>query len=243
MAVVLLAGIAVGKEAAAVSQETPPASAPQEPTIQNRKDKVSYAFGVGLARDLQRQKDNLNVDLLVRALTDALWGKNLLMSDEEVAATVKTFEAEQKQDIEHAKTMISQKNKKAGEAFVADNAKKEGVVTLPSGLQYKVLKQGVGKLPTLDDYVVCNYRGILVDGTEIDSSYARKEPATLPVKGVMAGWAQALQLMPAGSKWQIFIPPQLAYGERIVGGIGPNATLIFEVELMSIRDKTQIAQQ
>jgi FKBP-type peptidyl-prolyl cis-trans isomerase FklB len=247
MAVALLAGTAGGQAASTVNAvpATPPVGVPQpeEPTILNRKDRVSYAFGVGLARDLQRQKDNLNVDLLVRALTDALWGKNLLMSDDEVAATVKTFEAEQKQDFEHAKIMVAQKNKKAGEAFVADNAKKEGVVTLPSGLQYKVLKKGDGKIPTLDDHVVCHYRGTLVDGTEFDNSYGRTEPPTLPVKGIIAGWAQALQLMPVGSKWQIFIPPQLAYGEKMVGGIGPNATLIFEVELLSIQDKTQIARQ
>jgi FKBP-type peptidyl-prolyl cis-trans isomerase len=180
---------------------------------------------------------------LVRALTDALAGNNLIMTDEEVTATVKTFEAERKLDYKHAEMMIAQKNKKAVEAFVADNAKKEGVVSLPSGLQYKVLKQGDGKMPTLDDHVVCNYRGTLVDGTEIDSSYGRKQPPTLPVKGVMAGWAEALQLMPVGSKWQIFIPPQLAYGEKIVGGIGPNAMVIFELELLSITDKPEMVSK
>jgi FKBP-type peptidyl-prolyl cis-trans isomerase FklB len=222
---------------------TPAKTPPAQPTIQSRKDKVSYAFGVGLARDMQRQGNDLNVDLLVRALTDALAGKNLLMTDEEVTATVKTFEAERKLDYKHAEMMIAQKNKKAVEAFVADNAKKEGVVSLPSGLQYKVLKQGDGKMPTLDDHVVCNYRGTLVDGTEIDSSYGRKQPPTLPVKGVMAGWAEALQLMPVGSKWQIFIPPQLAYGEKIVGGIGPNAMVIFELELLSITDKPEMVSK
>jgi FKBP-type peptidyl-prolyl cis-trans isomerase len=209
------------------------------PTIQSGKDKVSYAFGVDLARDLKRQKEDLNVDLLIRALTDALADKNLLMTDEEVTATLKTVEAEQKHDLEHAKAMIAEKNRKAIEAFVAENVKKEGVVTLPSGLQYKILKQGDGKVPLLDDHVVCHYRGTLIDGTEFDSSYQRNQPATLPVKGVMAGWAQALQLMPVGSKWQIFIPPQLAYGERVVSGIGPNAMLIFEVDLVSIQDKEQ----
>ena len=226
----------------ASAQQVPAAKQTQQepPTIQSRKDKVSYAFGVDLARNLKRQKEDLNVDLLVTALTDALAGKNLLMTDEEVSATVKKFEAEQKQDFEHAKAMIAEKNKRAVEAFVAENVKKEGVVTLPSGLQYKILKKGDGKIPTLDDRVVCNYRGTLVDGTEIDSSYRRNQPATLPVKSVIAGWSQALQLMPVGSKWQIFIPPQLAYGEKIVGGIGPNAMLIFEVELISIQDKPPI---
>ncbi len=251
----LLAGkVASAQQAPVVSkiqQEAPAMKAEQEaivtgktqqdePTVQSRKDKVSYAFGVDLARDLKRQKEDLNLDLLIRALTDALADKSLLMTNEEVAATLKTVEAEQKHDFEHATMMIAAKNRKAVEAFVAENAKKEGVVTLPSGLQYKILKQGDGKMPMLDDHVVCHYRGTLVDGTEFDSSYRRNQPATLPVKGVMPGWAQALQLMAVGSKWQIFIPPQLAYGEKVVSGIGANAMLIFEVELLSIQDKPQI---
>jgi FKBP-type peptidyl-prolyl cis-trans isomerase FklB len=220
---------------------TPAPSQPVGPVIQSRKDKISYAFGMDLARDLKRQKNDLNVDLLMRALKDALADKPLLMTDDEVTATLKQLEVEQKQDYEHARTMIGEKNRRAGESFFSENAKKEGVVTLPSGLQYKILKKGDGKIPTLDDKIVCHYRGTLVDGTEFDSSYRRSQPATLPVKGVIAGWTQALQLMPIGSKWQIFIPPQLAYGEKIVHGIGPNAMLIFEVELLSIQDKAQTA--
>jgi FKBP-type peptidyl-prolyl cis-trans isomerase len=179
--------------------------------------------------------------LLIRALTDALAGKDLLMTDEEVTATLKTVELEQKQDSEHAKSMIALKNRKAVEAFVAENVKKEGVVTLPSGLQYKILKQGDGKMPGPDDMIVCQYIGTLIDGSEFDSTYKRNQAATLPVKGLMAGWTEALQLMPVGSKWQIFIPPHLAFGEKAVGGIGPNAMLIFEVELISIQDKAQSA--
>ncbi len=229
---------------APAAKAEPQAAAPEkgqpgEPIIDSRKDKISYAFGVDLARDLKRQKEDLNVDLLVRALTDALADKNLLMTDEEVTATLKTVEAEQKHDLEHAKAMIAEKNRRAVEAFVAENAKKEGVVTLPSGLQYKILKQGDGKMPMPDDHVVCQYRGTLIDGTEFDSSYKHDKPSTFPVKGVMPGWAQALQLMPVGSKWQIFIPPQLAYGEKALTGIGSNAMLIFEVELLSIEDKPQ----
>jgi FKBP-type peptidyl-prolyl cis-trans isomerase FklB len=232
----LVAGTASAQQAPAANQ-----TQQEQPTIQSHKDKVSYAFGVDMARDLLRQKDSLNVDLLMKALTDALAGNKLIMTDEEVTAILKTFEAEQKQDFEHAKAMIAEKNKRAVEGFVAENVKKEGVVTLPSGLQYKILKKGDGKIPTLDDRVVCNYRGTLVDGTEFDSSYRRNQPVTLPIKGAIPGWTQALQLMPVGSKWQIFIPPQLAYGEKIVGGIGPNAMLILEVELISIQDKTQTA--
>jgi FKBP-type peptidyl-prolyl cis-trans isomerase FklB len=213
----------------------------EEPAIQSYKDKVSYAFGIDLARDLKRQKNDFNIELLMRAMTDALVDKPLIMTDDEVTATLKKVEEEQKMDYEHARLMISDKNKRAGEAFFAENAKKEGVVTLPSGLQYKILKKGDGKLPALDDKVVCQYRGTLLDGTEFDSSEKRGHAITLPVKGIMAGWTQALQMMPVGSKWQLFIPPQLAYGEKIIHGIGPNAMLIFEVELQSIEDKGQTA--
>ena len=129
-------------------------------------------------------------------------------------------------------------NKKQGEAFLADNSKKDGVVTLPSGLQYKIIHPGTGAKPTTSDAVVCNYRGTLIDGTEFDSSYKRNEPATFPVSGVIAGWTEALQLMPVGSKWQLYIPSNLAYGTRGAGGvIGPNAALIFDIELLSIQGK------
>jgi FKBP-type peptidyl-prolyl cis-trans isomerase len=154
---------------------------------------------------------------------------------------VKTFEAEQKQDLQHAKMMVFERNKREGEAFFAKNAKKEGVITLPSGLQYKMLKKGDGKIPMLDDVVLCNYTGKLLDGTEVDNSYKRKEPTVVPVKGVIAGWTQALQLMPVGSKWEMYIPPQLAYGDKGSAVFGPNTTLIFEVELVSIQDKSQTA--
>ena len=157
------------------------------------------------------------------------------------APAVSKPENEQKQDYEHAKARLSEKNKETGDAFFAENLKKEGVVTLPSGLQYKIFKQGHGKKPTLEDVVVCNYRGTLLDGTEFDSSYKRNQPATIPVKGLIKGWSEALQLMSTGSKWRIFIPPQLAYGERVVRGIAPNAMLLFEVELISIQDKPQTA--
>jgi FKBP-type peptidyl-prolyl cis-trans isomerase len=209
--------------------------------FQSRKDRISYAFGMDLARDLKQQKNDLNVDLLMQALRDALADKPLLMTDDEVTATLKQLEAEQKQDYEHARKMIAEKNRRAGESFFSENAKKEGVVTLPSGLQYKILKKGDGKTPTLDDKVVCQYKATLLDGTEFDSTEKRGHAVTLPVKGIMAGWTQALQMMPVGSKWQLFIPPQLGYGDKIVNGIGPNAMLIFEVELMSIQDKAQTA--
>jgi FKBP-type peptidyl-prolyl cis-trans isomerase FklB len=210
-------------------------------SIKNRKDKLSYAFGVDMARTIQRQKESLNVDLLKKALQDTLAGEKLTMTDEEVTSTLKTFEAELKHDIQHATTMVATRNRKESETFFADNARKAGVITLPTGLQYKVLKKGDGKSPAADDVVVCNYRGTLLDGTEIDSSSKRKEPATVALKGAIPGFAQALQLMAVGSKWQVFIPPQLAYGDRPTRLFGPNATLIFEVELLSIREKAAVA--
>jgi FKBP-type peptidyl-prolyl cis-trans isomerase len=228
-------------EAATPKPEAAATSPTVQTTIQSRKDKISYAFGVDLGRDLRNQKNDLNVDLLLQALKDSLAEKPLLMTDDEVTATLKQLEAEQKQDYEHARKMIAEKNRRAGEAFFSENAKKEGVVTLPSGLQYKILKKSDGKTPTLDDKVVCQYKGTLLDGTEFDSSEKRGHAVTLPVKGIMPGWTQALQMMPAGSKWQLYIPPQLAYGEKIVNGIGPNAMLIFEVEVVSIEDKPQTA--
>jgi FKBP-type peptidyl-prolyl cis-trans isomerase FklB len=135
---------------------------------------------------------------------------------------------------------LGEKNKKEGEAFLSENRKKEGIKALPSGLQYKVVKAGTGKKPKSTDTVTTHYRGTLIDGTEFDSSYRRGQPASFPVSGVIAGWTEALQLMEEGAKWQLFIPPNLAYGERGAGSqIGPNATLIFEIELISIQEKKQ----
>lgn len=226
---------------ASSSTAAAPETASEAPAIRDRRDKISYAFGLDLARDLKRQKNDLNVDLLMRALRDSLADKPVLLTDDEVTATLKQLEADQKHDYEHARQMIGEKNRRAGEQFFSENAKKEGVVTLPSGLQYKILKKGEGRMPTLEDKVVCEFKGTLLDGTEFDNSVKRGHPITVPVKGIMPGWTQALQMMPVGSKWQIFIPPQLAYGDKIVKGIGPNATVVFEVEVVSIEEKAQTA--
>ena len=258
--IVLLTAILVGTSAAQESKPTAEASRktsapdPQQelpatknaeqatPTFKSRREMLSYAFGVELGRSLKAQGVNPDVELMVKALRDTLARNKLLMSETEATAALRTYEEDQKRDLEHAKQMISARNKKAGEDFFAQNIKKEGVVTLPSGLQYKILKEGDGKRPTLEDRVLCNYRGTLLDGKEFDSSYKRNQPATVPVKGLIRGWSEALQLMPVGSKWQLFIPPQLGYGERVVGGIGPNSMLLFEVELISIQDKAQNVQ-
>jgi len=208
-------------------------------TFSSAKEKVSYALGVELAAGLKYQRMDIDLPLIIRGMRDAFADENtkLAMPPKEIADTLKQYGEDRKRGLEHAMQMVSDKNKKAGEDFVAQNAKKDGVVTLPSGLQYKVLKEGDGKKPALADSVVCNYRGTLVDGTEFDSSYKQNKPATFPVKSVIKGWREAIQLMPVGSKWQLVVPPQLAYGERGAGGsIGPNSTLVFEVELISIGD-------
>jgi len=208
------------------------------------KERVSYALGVELAAGFKYQRMDVDLSLIIRGMRDAFADDNtkLAMAPKEIADTLKQYGEDRKRGLEHAMQMLAEKNKKAGEQFVAQNAKKEGVVTLPSGLQYKVLKEGDGKKPTLSDSVVCNYRGTLVDGTEFDSSYKQNKPATFPLKSVIKGWREAMQLMPVGSKWQLVVPPQLGYGQRGAGGmIGPNSTLVFEVELMSIGDPAATA--
>jgi FKBP-type peptidyl-prolyl cis-trans isomerase len=236
---------AIGSETSANAEtQTPPATSAgsaTQPVINSHDDRISYASGADLARDIKRQGKAMNVDLFMRALTDGLTGHPLLMTDEEVTATMKAFEQERREGWQHAEMMTAERNRREGEAFFAENAKKEGVVILPSGLQYKILKKGEGKLPSLDDVVLCNYTGKLLDGTEIDSSYKRKQPTSVPVKGLILGWMQALQLMPVGSKWQLFIPPQLAFGDKATAIVGPNAALIFDVELLSIQEKSQTA--
>jgi FKBP-type peptidyl-prolyl cis-trans isomerase FklB len=161
-----------------------------------------------------------------------------VMTDMEAHNTLMQAQQEAKKKIDETRQASMEPNKKAGDAFLAANKTKEGVVTLPSGLQYKILKEGTGPKPTPSDSVVCNYRGTLIDGKEFDSSYKRGQPATFPVGQVIKGWTEALQLMPVGSKWELFVPPDLAYGDRGAGpDIGPGATLIFEVELISIKGK------
>jgi len=160
------------------------------------------------------------------------------LTDAEAQAALAELQAEVRKKQDAEAQAAAEANMKEGEAFLADNKTKEGVVTLPSGLQYKILTPGTGPKPTASDTVVCNYRGTFINGTEFDSSYKRGQPASFPVGQVIKGWTEALQLMPVGSKWQLFIPPDLAYGQRGAGGaIGPNATLIFEVELLSIKEK------
>ena len=212
------------------------------PALTSPKEKRSYALGVNIGTGLGKQGMDIDAALLAKGLQDALAGKKTLLTQEEVQAVLAEFQAEMQKKQAAAMQQAAETNKKAGDAFLAANKAKEGVVTLPSGLQYKVLKAGEGKKPAAEDTVVCHYRGTLIDGTEFDSSYSRNEPLTIPVNRIIRGWSEALQLMPVGSKWQLVIPASLAYGERgTPGPIGPNAVLIFEVELLSIKEKPATA--
>ncbi len=210
--------------------------------LKTQKEKFSYALGMKMGESLHKQSVPVNSAIFARGFRDGLAGGKTALTEEEAQAAMKEMQQEIGKQQQEKQSALGAGNKKVGEAFLAANKSKEGVVTLPSGLQYKILKAGSGPKPTKDDSVVCNYRGTLIDGKEFDSSYKRGQPATFPVTGVIKGWTEALQLMPVGSKWQLFIPPDLAYGERGAGAdIGPDSTLVFEVELMSIQEKSKEA--
>jgi FKBP-type peptidyl-prolyl cis-trans isomerase FklB len=212
--------------------------APAPLTLTTPKDKLSYAIGLSIGKTLQRDEADVDTAILARAIRDVLAEKKLLLTDQEVQTILTTFQADLRKKQELQMQQLAEKNKNEGDAFLAANKTKEGVVTLPSGLQYKVLEEGTGPKPAAVDTVVVNYRGTLLNGTEFDSSYKRGQPATFGVGQVIKGWTEALQLMPVGSKWQIFIPSSLAYGPRGPGPIGPNSTLVFDVELVAIQPKT-----
>jgi FKBP-type peptidyl-prolyl cis-trans isomerase len=238
---VLVALVATGAVAEEKVGSTSAPAATAQPALAEG-EKLSYALGMDLATQFKKQSVLLQPEAFARGMKDALSGGSTALTEQEPRTLItnlqtemrKKFEAERQAAAEKAK-IEGEKSKAAGEAFLATNKAKAGVVTLASGLQYEVLTAGTGKKPTLEDTVDCQYRGTLVDGTEFDSSYARNQPATFPVKGVIKGWTEALQLMPVGSKWRIVIPSQLAYGERGAGPIPPNSTLVFELELLSIK--------
>jgi len=216
--------------------------------LKTQKDKTSYAVGMnigkGVAAKLKQQPLEVDQAILLRGMKDALAGGKMLLTEEEERAILTQLSLEARKKQEEQQKLAAGASKKVGEEYLAANKTKDGVVTLPSGLQYKILTEGTGPKPTAADSVTCNYRGTLLNGTEFDSSYKRGHPETFPVTGVIKGWTEALQLMPVGSKWQLFIPSDLGYGDRGAdprSGIGPGATLIFEVELVSIqsKDKTE----
>ena len=220
------------------------ATSSQALTLKTQKDKLSYAIGMNIGQSMK--KDSLDIDpaIMARALKDALTGSKPLMTEEEAKTVITAFRAEMMKKQQAKAQQAGDANKLAGQKFLAENKTKEGVVALPDGLQYKIIKQGTGPKPTASDTVVTNYRGTLIDGTEFDSSYKSGQPVTFGVGQVIKGWTEALQLMPVGSKWQLFIPSDLAYGERSPGGeIGPNSTLIFDIELVSIQEKKPADKQ
>jgi len=204
--------------------------------LTDQKDKESYSLGYQFGQYLQLQGVDIDLGVYTSAIKDALDGKEPLMSKEEIRAIIKGLQQRVEAAGELRLKEKAAKNLEEGKRFLAENQKKEGVRALPNGLQYKVLTEGSGKTPQATDTVTVNYKGVLIDGTEFDSSYKRGQPATFKVNGVIRGWTQTLQLMKEGSKWQLFVPPDLAYGERGAGlNIPPNSTLIFEVELISVQ--------
>lgn len=214
--------------------------------LKTEKEKVSYAIGTEMARSIKQQGIDIDVDVLLKGAKDMLSARPLLMSDDEIRRTMAAVQTEIKQkqmEMRHKQaekrkqmqTVTAAENKKTGEAFLLENKTKEGVITLPSGLQYKILRTGVGRKPAETDTVEVHYRGTLINGKEFDSSFKRGMPATFQVNKVIRGWTEALQLMSEGSKWQLFIPPELGYGERGSGSIPSNSVLLFEVELLAVK--------
>lgn len=221
--------------ATAAAAPTAPPAPPVPDELKDPKALNSYSIGLNFGTDMRKDGVEIDPAMLARAVNDALTGAKPLITLEQARMHLSQLQRQvmAHQAEENAKAAAA--NKAQGDAFLKENAGKPGVVVLPSGLQYQVVTMGKGPIPKTDDVVVCNYRGTLIDGTEFDSSYARNLPASFPVGGVIKGWTEALQKMPVGSKWRLFIPANLAYGERGAGEkVGPNATLIFDVELLSI---------
>jgi FKBP-type peptidyl-prolyl cis-trans isomerase len=208
--------------------------AQERPTeLKTEKDKVSYGVGVSVGKNFKQQMLDVDVNLVAQGLKDELSGKKLLLSEDELRKTMTAYQQELRRKQMQERKMAEMEHKKEGDVFLEANKKKEGVVTLPSGLQYKILKAGEGPKPTAQDRVEVKYRGTFIDGKEFDSSGS--ETRTFKISETIPGWREALPLMPVGSKWQIVVPPELAYGQRGIGmTILPNTTLVFELELVGI---------
>lgn len=207
-----------------------PAASPDE----DYKQKISYVLGMKFGSDLKQNEVVLDMASLVAGITDALQGAQPRYTNEQLAPSMQRFDQEMRQKAAARMQAAAAKNKREGDAFLAENRTKPGVQVTPSGLQYRVIQKGDGAMPTKNDVVKCHYRGTFVDGTEFDSSYQAGEPIEFEVTGVIQGWTEALQLMHVGDKWQLFIPSKLAYGEQGNPRIGPNETLIFEIELLDV---------
>jgi FKBP-type peptidyl-prolyl cis-trans isomerase FklB len=253
LALGLLACGVSAQQAPAKAPATPPAKAPATPpakgpapasqaatpapVFKTQKEKISYAIGMEMGKGLKGQGMDVDSSVLAQGLKDALSGAKPQMSEEELKQVITSLQQEMRQKQMQIQEAAAAENKTKGDAFLAENAKKDGVVALPDGLQYKILAAGQGKKPAETDTVLCNYKGTFLDGTEFDSSTQAGKPVPFEVKNVIPGFKEVLQMMPVGSKWQIFVPSNLGYGERGAGNvIGPNATLIFEIELVSIQE-------
>ena len=205
-------------------------------TMKTQMDSVSYGIGLDIGKNLKAQSIEVNAQTLAAGIHDAVTGGKTLLTDEQVQKCMTEFQQQLMAKNEAKAHEMGEKNTKIGAEFLAANKSKEGVKTTPSGLQYKILTAGTGTRPTADQTVTVNYRGTLIDGTEFDNSYKRGQPTTYPVSQFVKGWVEALLMMPTGSKWQLFIPSDLAYGERSpTATIPPNSVLIFELELLSIK--------
>src|SRR3984957_11641807 len=208
--------------------------------LTTQKQKASYAIGANIGKGLHRDGVDVDPAILARGIRDAMAGGKLQLTDDEMKTVLTTLQSDLKKKADAEVAAAGDANKKAGETFLAANKSKEGVTTLPDGLQYKILTPGNGAKPTATDTVVANYKGTLINGTEFDSSYKRGQPVTFPVGQVIKGWTEVLQMMPVGSKWEVYIPSDLAYGPQgpgRAGPIGPDQTLVFEIELVSIQPK------
>jgi FKBP-type peptidyl-prolyl cis-trans isomerase FklB len=228
---------AAKKPAAAAAK---PGTAAPALALKTDREKASYAIGANIGRGMKKDAVDLDPNLIARGIKDAFSGGKLLLTDEQAQAALVAFSGTMKKKQEAALASVAAVNLKDGQIFLAANKSKPGVVALPSGLQYKVITAGNGPKPTAADTILCNYKGTLINGKEFDSSARHGGPSEIPVGGVIAGWTEALQLMPVGSKWELYIPSNLAYGSTPRGpDISPNSTLIFEVELVSIQPKKE----
>ncbi len=228
----------------ATQSQSSSAASSSNAALPTEKDKLSYAIGMNIGKGLHHDGVDVDPNLLLRGLKDAMANGQTLMTDDQAKAEIVALQNQLRSKMEAQRAEEGQANKKAGDDFLAANKTKPGVVVLPSGLQYKILKEGTGPKPIATDTVKCNYRGTLINGTEFDASEKHGGALSIPVNGVIKGWTEALQLMPVGSKWELFIPSDLAYGARGAGSdIGPNEALIFEIELVSIEKKDQPNQQ
>jgi FKBP-type peptidyl-prolyl cis-trans isomerase FklB len=228
---VLLLGLVAASVSLNVSGKEPATTG-----FKTDKQKFSYAVGHQMGQNIKRQNLEIEPKIVAQGMQDALTGAKPKITPEDMQAAVHGYQKKEQEKMESA----AKKNLEAGQAFLEANKKKEGIVALPSGLQYKIITEGKGKQPKSSDTVVAHYRGSLVDGSEFDSSYKRNEPATFPLEGVIKGWQEILPLMKEGSKWQVYIPSELGYGSRGAGSaIGPNQALIFDIELISIKNEAE----